>query len=66
MTRSDTSFGLAVEDRGGMVPCLSVHLSRYTQADPQWPAISQTPGGLTEEPGNPDHITSCSELCWDQ
>ena len=27
MTRSGASFGLAVEDRGGMGPCPSMHLS---------------------------------------
>ena len=27
MTRSDASFGLAVEDRDGMGPCPSVHLN---------------------------------------
>ena len=37
MTRSGASFGLAVEDRGGMGPCPSVHLNI---PGPQWRAIS--------------------------
>ena len=37
MTRSGASFGLAVEDRGGMRPFPAVHL---TISGPQWLAIS--------------------------